>query len=339
MSFPRLVFFGTPPFAATALAALADAGCPVPLVVTQPDRPAGRGQRSVPTAVRTLAESRGLAVDTPITWNPQRGGALTEAAYARLVALEPDLLVVAAYGLLLPQRLLDLPRGIAAAGGARLTAINIHASLLPRWRGAAPVARAIEAGDRETGITLMQMEAGLDTGPMLAREAIPIANDDTSATLTDRLAVLGARMIVDALRDGRSGQVAATPQPADGATYARKLDKREAWLDWTLPAVDLARRVRAFDPAPGAAAMLGQATLKIWQAYAEESFAAPADGAPGTILDCSRDGLRIRCAAGSVLRATLLQRAGGRRLDAAAFCAGAGSLAGARLAAVEQAAT
>jgi methionyl-tRNA formyltransferase len=331
----RIVFAGTPEFAAAALAALiqdnekrARAGRPrvdIPLVLTQPDRPAGRGMKLVASPVRQLALLHGIAVETPATLSERRGGEAALAAQARLRAVAPDLLVVAAYGLILPQAVLDIPRGLHVAGSAQpLRAINIHASLLPRWRGAAPVARAIEAGDATTGVTLMQMEAGLDTGPMLLAEATPIGDDDTAETLTRRLAAIGAQLLVRALAD--PAQMRAALQPAEGVTYANKLDKREAWLDWSQPAARLARQVRAFDPFPVACAALDGQTIRLWAARAQPG-AAPA--APGTVVDAGADGVTIACGEGA-LRVTELQRAGGRRLRAAEFLAGTPIASGAR---------
>ncbi|HUN92111.1 MAG TPA: methionyl-tRNA formyltransferase [Burkholderiaceae bacterium] len=332
---PRIAFAGTPPFAAVALAALLDAGFPLPLVLTQPDRPAGRGLRAVRSAVRELAEARGLEVMTPPSLRVERAGADAEVALRRLRAADVDVLVVAAYGLILPQAVLDIPRGLRSAGGP-IRALNIHASLLPRWRGAAPVARAIEAGDALTGITIMQMDAGLDTGPMLCAESVPIEPADSAGRLTARLAALGARLVVDVLQGAGAGNLRPVPQPPEGATYARKLDKGEAWLDWTLDAAQLARRVRAFDPFPGAAARLGAETIKVWSARSQDGGAAPA--APGTIVAAGAAGVSIACGHDSVLHATELQRPGGRRLAAAAFCAGAGDLVGRRFDAADEAA-
>ena len=245
----RIVFAGTPDFAARSLAALIAAapaaGWSLPLVLTQPDRPAGRGLRLTPSPVKSLALAHGLTVHTPVSL---RKGPDAEAAQRRIAAVEPDVLIVAAYGLILPQSVLDIPRGLGAGWSPKLSAINVHASLLPRWRGAAPIARAIEAGDRTTGITIMQMDAGLDTGPMLLAESIDIDADETAGHLTTRLADLGATLLVRAL--GSIDELSAQPQPAAGATYAAKIDKSEAWLDWSLPAAVLARKVRAYDPFP-----------------------------------------------------------------------------------------
>ena len=328
----RIVFAGTPEFAATALRALIAAaprhGFDLPLVLTQPDRPAGRGMKLQPSPVKALALAHGLHVAAPPTFSRKRDAGAAEAALQTLHAARPDVLVVAAYGLILPQAVLDLPAGLGDAGCGRLTAINIHASLLPRWRGAAPGARAIEAGDTQTGVTLMQMEAGLDTGPMLQIAPLPIHSTDTTATLTERLADLGAGLIVEGLAAAARGTLRASPQPEGGVTYAHKLDKREAALDWREPAARLALRVRAFDPFPVASAALGDLHLRIWRADAQ-----PGTGqAPGTIVAADRHGLRIACGEGD-LRVTELQRAGGKRLSASDFLAGTALSPGARFAA------
>jgi methionyl-tRNA formyltransferase len=247
----------------------------------------------------------------------EKGGADAHEVMTRLHAVAPDLLVVAAYGLLLPPDVLDVPLGVAGRG-ALVRAINIHASLLPRWRGAAPVARAIEAGDPVTGITLMQMDAGLDTGPILRSEPTSIGPTETTGTLTLRLAELGARLVVTALGEAPHATWSPAPQPAQGVTYARKIDRHEAWLDWSAPADALARRVRAFDPDPGACGRLGGSIVKIWSAGAD--FDAPG-GEPGTVVSASADGIGVACGQG-VLRIGELQRAGGRRLTARDFLAG-----------------
>jgi len=321
----RIVFAGTPDFAARSLAALLDAapvaGWTVPLVLTQPDRPAGRGLRLTPSPVKSLALAHGVAVDTPASL---RKGADAEAALQRLRAAQPDVLIVAAYGLILPQAVLDIPRGLRAGWDPRLTAINVHASLLPRWRGAAPAARAIEAGDRDTGITIMQMDAGLDTGPMLLTRALAIGADETAGELTQRLADTGAQLLVEALHGVAT--LVAQPQPAEGATYAAKIAKHEAWLDWSQPAATLARKVRAFDPFPVAAATFAGTPLKIWRAAALDK---DTDAAPGTLVAVQPDGIDVACGRG-VLRLTELQRAGGRRLPAREFLAGVPLVAGQR---------
>ena len=324
----RIVFAGTPEFAATALAAIVDAGFEVALALTQPDRPSGRGMKLAPSAVKQAALARGIRVETPMSLSLKKGGQPAAEAQALLHAVAPDMLVVAAYGLILPQTVLDIPRGLADAGCGRITALNIHGSLLPRWRGAAPVARAIEAGDAVTGITIMQMDAGLDTGPMLLGEAVPILAEDSTGTLTTRLAEVGARLVVEALRAAQAGSLRAAPQPQDGATYAHKLDKVEAWLDFALDAPLLARRVRAFDPFPVACAGFDGTTLKLWRAVAVAEDAPGA--APGTVLVAGGAGLRIACGRGALL-VTELQRAGSRRMPAAEFLAGLPIPAGAVL--------
>jgi methionyl-tRNA formyltransferase len=317
----RIVFAGTPPFAAVALAALIEAvpaeGWQVPLVLTQPDRPSGRGMKLVASPVRQLAAAHGIAVATPETLSLARGGEQAAEAHRRLRDADADVMVVAAYGLILPQAVLDIPRGLTDAGAGRVTALNIHASLLPRWRGAAPIARAIEAGDVETGITIMQMEAGLDTGPMLITGRVPIDSSDSSATLTSKLATVGGKLIVRALRDAARGQLQAVRQPETGVTYAHKLDKREAWLDWSRPAAELARRVQAFDPFPAACGQVRGTTLKLWRAHAVECAVAE----PGTVVGAGADGVVVACGAGALV-VTELQRPGGRRLPPAEFLAG-----------------
>ena len=323
----RIVFAGTPEFAATALASIVDAGIDVALVLTQPDRPAGRGQKLLPSPVKQLALAHRVPVDTPATLSLKKGGAAAAAAHDRLRDAGADALVVAAYGLLLPQAVLDIPRGLPDAGCGRITALNIHGSLLPRWRGAAPVARAIESGDRTTGITIMQMDAGLDTGPLLLAEATPIGPDDSTAILTERLAGIGARLIVAALREAAAGRLRAVPQPSEGATYAGKLGKDEAWLDLAQDAALLARRVRAFDPFPVACARRDELTLRIWRAWARP---APATAPPGTVVAVQPDGLHVACGTG-VLVITEMQRPGSRRMNVAEFVAGAPIRVGDRL--------
>ena len=296
----RLAFAGTPEFAERSLAAILSAGHDVALVLTQPDRPAGRGMRPSQSAVKRLALQHKLEVFQPTRLNDP-------ASLARIVGARPDLLVVAAYGLILSQATLDC---------APLGALNVHASLLPRWRGAAPIQRAILAGDRESGITIMKMDAGLDTGPMLAQSAIPITEDDDAGTLHDRLAALGAEMIVAALSALRAGRATYTPQPATGVSYARKIDKSELTINWSLPAPELARVVRAFRPAPGASSTLAGATLKIWEAHVAEG-----SGEPGCTLTADPLGIVIACGRGA-LAVTQLQRAGGKRLSASEFLRG-----------------
>ncbi|BAN21781.1 methionyl-tRNA formyltransferase [Caballeronia insecticola] len=318
----RVVFAGTPEFAAAALAAIHAAGFAVPLVLTQPDRPAGRGMKLTASPVKRFAVEHGLSVAQPTSLR-RAGKYPEEAAQAidLLRATPHDVMVVAAYGLILPQEVLDIPpRG----------AINIHASLLPRWRGAAPIHRAIEAGDAETGITLMQMDAGLDTGAMICEARTPIHATDTTATLHDRLAQSGAELIVAALRDlERDGALASTPQPEDGTTYAEKIAKHEAALDWRRPAEELARQIRAFDPFPGASGTLDQAVIKLWAAQPLDG--ASYTGEPGTIAEVSADGIVVICGRGA-LRLTQLQKPGGKRLPVREFLAGAPLAKGQRFA-------
>ena len=318
----RIAFAGTPAFAATALHALLAAGYEVCLVLSQPDRPAGRGQQVHAAPVKRLALERAIPVLTPSSLRVERVGQEAEQALAQLRAAQPDVLVVAAYGLLLPPQVLQLPRGLALANAA-VGAVNIHASLLPRWRGAAPVVRAIEAGDRQTGITIMQMDAGLDTGPILLMEAIEIGSEETAAELTERLAALGGRLIVTALRQIAQGQLQSRVQPSEGVVYARKVEKREAWIDWREPAERLAARIRAFDPFPGACGRIDGQTIKFWRARAltapRPSSSADAVS-PGTVLQAGAQGVIVACAEG-LLRLEQLQRPGGRRLPAREFLA------------------
>ena len=308
----NVVFAGTPEFAQVALEALVAAGHSVPLVLTQPDRPSGRGMKLHPSPVKAAALVHGIEVAQPRSLRLD-GKYPDDAAAARgrLLAAKPDVMVVAAYGLILPQWVLDLP-----ARGC----LNIHASLLPRWRGAAPIHRAIEAGDAETGITIMQMDAGLDTGDMLLEAREPIGPDDRTASLHDRLAAMGGRLIVDAL--ARLDQLTRVPQPAEGITYAHKIEKAEAEVDWTQPAAVIERRIRAFDPFPGASGKLGGDTVKLWSARVGTD-----SGAPGTVLGASSDGVRVACGEGSLV-VTELQRPGGKRVSAAQFLQSAGDLAG-----------
>jgi len=306
----RVAFAGSPEFAAQALDSILKAGYAVPLVLTQPDRPAGRGMKLSPSAVKQLALAHGIEVDQPEKLR-------TDAQRARLAACAPDVLVVAAYGLLLPPAVLALPR---------LGCINIHASLLPRWRGAAPIHRAIEAGDAETGITIMQMDEGLDTGPMLLRRALPIAADDTTASLHDRLAALGGECIVEALGTLVAGGLAATPQPAEGVTYAAKIGRAEADIDWSRPAAEIERAMRAFDPFPGAVSTLRDTAIKCWKAQV-----VAGEGEPGRVLAVEADGITIACGR-DALRCTVLQRPGSKRLPAGEFLRGFPVSAGERFA-------
>jgi methionyl-tRNA formyltransferase len=317
----RVIFAGTPEFAAAALAAIHSGGFPVPLVLPRADQPAGRGMKMQASPVKRYAQEHGIAVAQPPSL--RRAGkypAEAAAAIDQLRATPHDVMVVAAYGLILPQEVLEIPP---------FGCINIHASLLPRWRGAAPIHRAIEAGDAETGITLMQMDAGLDTGAMISETRTPISDDDTTATLHDRLAQDGAKLIVEALIElERNGKLAATPQPADGVTYAEKIAKHEAALDWRRPAAALARQVRAFDPFPGGVGTLEDGTsIKVWSAAPVD---APGNSAAaGTIMAVSAEGVVVACGEGA-LRLTQLQKPGGKRLPVREFLAGATLAAGQR---------
>lgn len=288
----RIVFAGTPEFAAQHLQALIETGRNVIAVYTQPDRPAGRGQKLMPSPVKQLALQHEIPVHQPQTLRDPD-------AQAELASLQADLMIVVAYGLILPQAVLDMPR---------LGCINSHASLLPRWRGAAPIQRAVEAGDAESGVTVMQMEAGLDTGPMLLKVSTPIADDDTGGSLHDRLATLGSSAVVDAVAALEAGTLVGEVQDDSLATYAHKLNKDEARLDWTRPAVELERLVRAFHPWPICHSVLDGAAVKV---HAAES--ASGQGAPGQIIDAGKDGLEVACGAGS-LRLTRIQLAGGKPL-------------------------
>ena len=301
----KIVFAGTPECAARALAALYEAGHDIPLVLTQPDRPAGRGMTLQASPVKQLALSRGSEVFQPLTLKD-------EAAQEKLRLLAPDVMVVAAYGLILPQTVLDIPHH---------GCLNIHASLLPRWRGAAPIHRAILAGDAESGVCIMQMEAVLDTGPVLLSASTAITVQDTSQTLHDKLALQGAQLIVSALQ---RLPLPAVAQPEAGVTYAAKLDKSEAPLDWRRPAAELDRQIRAFIPFPGTTAVLDGAPLKVWAALPRSE-----SGVPGTVLAADKHGILVACGSGSLLL-TELQKAGGKRLPVAQFLAGHGVSAGAR---------
>ena len=308
----RVAFAGTPEFARVALAALHAAGHDVVLVLTQPDRPAGRGMKAQASPVKQFAQAHAMAVIQPRSLRLD-GKFPDDAAVARaaLLAARPDVLVVAAYGLILPQWVLDLPR---------LGCLNIHASLLPRWRGAAPIHRAIEAGDVETGITIMQMDAGLDTGDMLLVEKLAIGARDSTAALHDRLAALGGDLIVQALAQAERGALRATQQPVEGVSYAHKIEKHEAAIDWSQVADVIERRIRAFDPFPGATGRLGDAVLKLWRSEIHSLQRLP-DARPGQILLVDDAGVVVACGRGA-LRLTELQRPGGKRLPAREFLHG-----------------
>jgi methionyl-tRNA formyltransferase len=306
----RIIFAGTPAFARAALERLYAAGFEIALVLTQPDRPAGRGMKLQASPVKQFATDHDIAVAQPRSLRLD-GKYPEDAAAARdaITAAQADAMVVAAYGLILPQWVLDAPR---------LGCFNIHASLLPRWRGAAPIHRAIEAGDEQTGVTIMQMDAGLDTGDMLLIEPLSIRPDDTTSTLHDRLADLGARLIIEALELAACGGLRPVPQPIEGVTYAHKIEKAEAAIDWRQPAAVIARRVRAFDPFPGAQAMLAGETIKLWSARAQPAAAA---GVPGQVMAAGAEGVLVQTGEGALL-IDELQRPGGKRLAAGEFLHG-----------------
>ncbi|MGE5489805.1 MAG: methionyl-tRNA formyltransferase [Actinomycetota bacterium] len=293
----KVIFAGTPEFAAVALRAIAAAGHDIPLVLTQPDRPAGRGMALQASPVKRLAQELGIEVFQPLSLKDP-------AAQATVREIGADVMVVAAYGLILPQAVLDMPR---------FGCINIHASLLPRWRGAAPIQRAILAGDQETGVCIMQMEAGLDTGPVLLRGVLPIGAEAAAGDIHDQLAAMGGKLIVDCLSQL---PLSAEPQPEEGVTYAAKLEKAEAAIDWRRPAAELDRLIRAFNPFPGAQALLKGSGVKVWRARLVDGR-----GEPGEILAASKDGIAVACGEGAIL-ITELQKAGGKRLPAMQFLAG-----------------
>lgn len=310
----KIVFAGTPEFAAVALKALHDAGIEIVLVLTQPDRPAGRGMQMHASAVKQFALQHQIPVAQPISLRLD-GKYPDEAQQAHVLLRNTphDVMVVAAYGLILPLSVLEIPT---------FGCINIHGSLLPRWRGAAPIHRAIESGDNVTGITIMQMEQGLDTGPMLAVESVPIAANDSTGTLHDKLATLGGAMIVKTLRAMKHGRLSATVQPELGVTYAAKISKEEAALDFSLSAQTLDKKIRAFNPFPGAHANLTGVIVKIWRAEPVEGKAG--NYVSGQVIAANaHDGILLACASGdSVLRLTELQKPGGKRLPVAEFLKG-----------------
>ena len=299
----KIIFAGTPIFAATALDTMLVAGFPVDLVLTQPDRTAGRGLKMQASAVKQLAQQHNLPLLQPVSL---KSAAIEE----QLQAITPDIMIVAAYGLILPATLLQIPR---------YGCINIHASLLPRWRGAAPIQRAILAGDQETGITIMQMDSGLDTGAILSRHAVTIAPDETAATLHDKLAILGGTSIVATLQDLIGEKLKSIPQTETGVSYAAKISKLEAAIDWTLDASHIERMIRAFNPYPGALTGLVGNPLKIWQASMVDAGGPSVNS--GEIINVASDGIIVACGHGA-LRIENLQPAGGKKLTAAQFMAG-----------------
>jgi len=297
----RVIFAGTPEFAARSLAALLASKHEVVLALTQPDRPSGRGMRLRPSAVKQLALQHGIALHQPKTLRDV-------AEHSLLAEAEADIMIVAAFGLILPQAVLDIPR---------LGAINIHASLLPRWRGAAPIQRALLAGDSKTGISIMSMDAGLDTGPVIQTEKTFICDADNAQTLHDRLADMGARLVLDALDMFEQGSVKAIPQSDSDVFYAAKISKSEARIDWTRGAIHVWRQIRAFNPNPGAATHLRETEIKIWQAR----LASASDGKGGEILQADSKGLLVACGTDALLLEQL-QKPGGKRLQAGEFLRG-----------------
>ena len=308
----RIAFAGTPDFSVPALEALVRAGYEMVGVLTQPDRPKGRGRQITASPVKTGALAHGIAVSQPQALKD-------EASRAELMSWRPDVLVVVAYGLILPRAALDIPR---------LGCLNIHASLLPRWRGAAPIQRSILAGDATTGVTIMRMDVGLDTGPMLLSKETAIEPGDTGGSLHDRLSMLGASAILEAIQGLAAGTLQPVPQPSDGVTYAAKIDKAEALIDWKRPAVEIERQVRAFNPWPVAETRLDGEQLRIFAASA--SFSNQIDAEPGMIVAVQDDGLWVQCGQG-LLALQQLQRPGRRAVPAADFARGGAQLAGRRL--------
>lgn len=307
----KVAFAGTPEFAAKALQALLSAGFEVPLVLTQPDRPAGRGMKLQASPVKQLALEHGLAVAQPRGLKLDgRWSQDAAQAQAALQATGAQVMVVAAYGLILPAWVLRTPPH---------GCLNIHASLLPRWRGAAPIHRAVQAGDPRSGVTIMQMDEGLDTGPVLLMEPVDLAPQETTASLHDKLADVGGRLMVEALELLACGGLQPRPQAEEGVCYAHKIEKAEAPLDWSQPALSLERRIRAFDPFPGATARFGDEVLKVWKAQARPGPSSNAVAAqpvmPGTVLAVQPDGVEVACGQGSLMLLEL-QRAGGRRQPA-----------------------
>jgi len=300
MTRPTLLFAGTPDFARASLEALLEAGFRPAAVLTQPDRPAGRGRRPKPSPVKAFALQHELPVLQP-------GSLKGSEEHAALAAFEPDLMIVAAYGLILPQAVLDIPR---------LGCLNVHASLLPRWRGAAPIQAAILEGDARTGISLMQMEAGLDTGPVYKTAEIAIGDDETAGELHDRLAVLGGELLAAHVGDILEGRLTATAQDDAQSSYAGKIGRDDARIDWALPAATVERRVRAYNPIPGAWFEAGDEAVKCWQATVVPALS----GEPGRVLEADRDGVVVACGEGAV-RLESVQRPGKRRITGGEYAA------------------
>jgi methionyl-tRNA formyltransferase len=315
----KVIFAGTPEFARVALERIHAAGAQVVLVMSQPDRPAGRGMKLQASSVKQYALQHGMPVAQPQGLRLD-GKYAADAAVARdaIMAADADVMVVAAYGLILPQWVLDAMQAQRADGSRRLGCLNIHGSLLPRWRGAAPIHRAIEAGDTQTGVTIMQMDVGLDTGDMLLQQAIPIANEDTTATLHDKVAELGADMVVQTLISATQGGLQARKQPAEGVNYAHKIEKHEAAIHWKDDAESICRRVRAFNPFPAASAVLNGESIKIWRA--DPGPLGEVEPA-GTVVAVDASGIKVAAHGSSVLLREL-QRPGGKRLQVADFLRG-----------------
>ena len=311
----KIVFAGTPEFAAQAMRAIYDAGHEIVLALTQPDRRAGRGMHLQASPVKEFAIEKNIPVLQPETLrrnstDPQKQ-AQAQTAYEHLASLEFDAMVVVAYGLILPQEILDISESAGRHGS-----FNIHASLLPRWRGAAPIQRSIEAGDAKTGVCIMQMNAGLDTGDTVLIADLDIAHDETSATLHDRLALLGSKSIVDVLNElQQSKSLARVPQVNVGITYAEKILKSEAEIDWSLSVKEVDRRIRAFNPFPGASSNLNGHAIKLWNSRVADANAVSASGKPGDVLGFSHDGVYIQCGEG-VLEVLEMQKPGGKKIDA-----------------------
>lgn len=318
----RIIFAGTPEFARIALERLHAAGHTIALVLTQPDRPAGRGMKLQASAVKQFAQLHNIPVAQPRSL--RLDGKFPDDALAARRAMDnaqADVMVVAAYGLILPQWVLDTMR---SGTGLQLGCINIHGSLLPRWRGAAPIHRAIETGDSHTGVTIMQMDAGLDTGDMLHMQSMAILPHDTTGSLHDRVADLGADMVVQVLKDAEAHPLKPVPQPAEGISYAHKIEKHEADIDWNTPAETIARRIRAFNPFPGAVTSLNGEALKVWVAHTSNAHGSTTESqraAPGTVLNASAEGIVV-ATQDAALVLTEVQRAGGKRLAAADFLRG-----------------
>ncbi len=312
----KIVFAGTSEFADEALKKLIADDFDVSLVLSQPDRPAGRGRKLKASPVKKTATEHGIPVLTPRTLRRAKGGEETAAVFEEIKKIDPDLLVVASYGLIIPQELLDLPKGLIPEKFPEIKALNIHGSLLPHWRGAAPIARGLENGDKEAGITLMVMDAGLDTGPMLWQKSIPIEDSDTTATLTEKNAKLGAEMLVDYLRHPQDFPPEKQP---DDSTYASKLEKQEGAISWQMPSVKLSCKIRAFNPFPGCVFNHEGEELKVW--FASDARKETKE-APGTVLNVDKDGIEVACGYGSVIRLEELQKPGGKKLKARDFLNG-----------------